>query len=195
MARKSSARPRSSGSGRVRIIAGKWGGRFLRFKNAAGLRPSGERVRETLFSWLQADLPGASVLDLFAGSGVLGLEAASRGASHVALVENNGATARQLREHIDSLNAKEVDLHQGSALKFLQTSSLRYDVIFVDPPFHGSLMEQTLAVLVEHKAQLTGAVIYLEFEQKHPPNLPDGWDFERFKEAGDVGFGVVRLPS
>ncbi len=179
----------------MRIVAGEWGGRFLRFKDAAGLRPTGERIRETLFSWLQADLYGARVLDLFAGSGVLGFEAASRGAAHVDMVELNGATARQLREHVRELKAEQVDLHQGSALTFLQTASLRYDVIFVDPPFHSSLMEQTLARLAEQEAQLAGAVIYLEFEQKQPPELPQGWEFERFKEAGEVGYGLVRLPS
>lgn len=191
---KAGKRPRRSGSGRLRLVGGQYGGRFIQFKDAEGLRPTGERIRETVFNWLQFDVPGARVLDLYAGSGALGFEAASRGAAHVDMVEMNAVTMSQLKSQANALGAHHFDFHHSSALPFLQNTPLGYDVIFVDPPFHGNLMEQTLELLVKNLPADADTIVYLEFDRKHPPQLPDGWSYRRFKESGDVGYGLVQLP-
>lgn len=192
---KSGRRPRGPNSGRLRLVGGQWGGRFIQFKDADGLRPTGERVRETLFNWLQFDIPCARVLDLFSGSGALAFEAASRGAARVGIVEMNPVTMSLLKSQANALGMDRFDFHQTSALTFLQNTPLGYDVIFVDPPFHGSLMQQTLELLIEKLPADADVVLYLEFERKHPPQLPENWKYRRFKESGDVGYGLVQLAA
>ncbi len=196
MVRKSSSgRLRSNDSGRVKLVAGEWGGRYITFEEAEGLRPTGGRIRETLFNWLQVDIVGARVLDLFAGSGALGFEAASRSAAHVDMVELHPATLKNLCKQVEAFGATTISLHQCSARDFLLKASLRYDVVFLDPPFHGDLMAQSLKGLFEKEALLDGSLLYLEFERKNAPVLPEKWVFERLKEANDVGYGLIRIRS
>lgn len=174
-------------------MGGAWGGRFVQFKDAEGLRPTGERIRETLFNWLQFEIPGARVLDLYSGSGALAFEAASRGAAQVDVIEMNAVTMSQLKAQAKTLGVERFDFHQTSALTFLQNTPLGYDVIFVDPPFHGHLMQKTLDLLSEKLPADAEVTVYLEFDRKEPPSLPEGWSFRRFKESGDVGYGLVEL--
>ena len=182
-----------TGAGEVRIIAGRYRGRKLAFPAAPGLRPTGDRLRETLFSWLQTELPGARCLDLFAGSGALGVEAASRGAREVVLVEANAAVAAALQANISKLAASELKLVRGDALAFLQQQSQPFDVIFLDPPFHGDWLDKVLALIAERQLVRPGGWIYIENERDAgAPTLPAGWRWHREKEAGQVRYALAR---
>lgn len=150
-------------------------------------------MRETLFNWLQGEMAGARVLDLFAGSGALSFEARSRGAAHLDVVEQHPATMSRLKKQVEDLGMDRFDFHQTSALTFLQHCALGYDVIFVDPPFHSDLMQQTLALLAEKLPAGHPVTVYLEFDRREPPTLPEGWTFDRLKEAGEVGYGLTRI--
>lgn len=143
------SRPRDGASGEVRIIGGRWRGTRLPVTNTAGLRPTSDRVRETLFNWLQPVLPGARVLDVFAGSGALGLEAVSRGASEALLVERDAAVVEVLHGVIAHLHAgSQVHVLRADAMTLLHTPLHgRFDLVFVDPPFEANLLDRTLAML------------------------------------------------
>ena len=121
---------------RVRIVGGTWRSRLIEVAKVPGLRPTPDRVRETLFNWLEQDLTGLSCLDLFGGTGILGFEAASRGAERVVIVEADARAHAALRESAKTLNASQVEVIRGDALKFLQTTPDRFDVVFLDPPYH-----------------------------------------------------------
>jgi 16S rRNA (guanine966-N2)-methyltransferase len=134
---------RRAGSTRLlRIIGGTWRGRKLRFPAAAAIRPTPDRVRETLFNWLQAAIPGAHCLDLFAGSGALGLEALSRGAAQVTFVDQDEAAAAALRARLTEWQAHGAEVVRGDALRFLGRPAQACDVVFLDPPFAGELLER-----------------------------------------------------
>lgn len=175
---------------RVRIIGGKWKGRKLRV--AAGVRPTPNRARETLFNWLLAGLPGARVLDLFAGSGALGFEALSRGAAHATFVERNRQAARLLAEHRDLLNA-DATVVQAEALEWLALNPLpRWDMVFLDPPFGTKLLSSALAVVADRLA--ADGEVYVE-------STPQGFDavaanprlaLARCADAGAVRYGLLR---
>ena len=182
-----------TGACEVRLIAGRFRGRKLSFPAAPGLRPTGDRLRETLFSWLQTVLPGARCLDLFAGSGALGFEAASRGAREVVLVEANPAVASALQGNIDKLAAKELKLVRGDALAYLERESQPFDVIFLDPPFHGDWLTKVLHRIAERQLVVPGGWIYIENEREAgAPALPAGWSWYREKEAGQVRYALAR---
>ncbi|MCC4115039.1 16S rRNA (guanine(966)-N(2))-methyltransferase RsmD [Aromatoleum toluclasticum] len=127
---------------RVRIVGGEWRSRLLEVANVPGLRPTPDRVRETLFNWLGQELDGMSCLDLFGGSGILGFEAASRGAERVVIVESDARAFTALRQAATSLQASQVELIRGDALKFAQTTSDRFDVVFLDPPYNKGWLER-----------------------------------------------------
>ena len=132
---------------RVRIIAGTWRSRVIRFPPAAALRPTPDRVRETLFNWLGQRLDGLACLDLFAGSGALGFEALSRGARRVVMVERDRAVAAALRASAKELGASGADIVEGDSLKYLERSAERFDVVFLDPPFASDLAARALEAL------------------------------------------------
>lgn len=178
--RKSAPQPLSQ----LRIIGGRWRGRKLQFATVAGLRPTGDRLRETLFNWLQFHLPGARCLDLFAGSGALGLEALSRGAAGVDFVELNRSVARTLKEQLSALRAQNGRVHYTSASDFLAHTDTRYDIVFVDPPFDGDLWQETLAALGTHLAK--NALVYVETPRDKAVLPPDGWQIAKEKRAGQV---------
>ncbi len=178
-----------SGRG-VRIVGGLWRGRRLTVPEAPGLRPTPDRVRETLFNWLMPLIPGARVLDLFAGSGVLGLEAASRGAGEVVLVERNRHLAHQLEELRQRLQAGKVSVHCRDALRFLEAEATPFDIVFVDPPYASGLLEPACRALTGGWLA-PGAMVYLETPvHRPPPQLPGEWCRYREKRAGQVRYAL-----
>lgn len=188
---------RSSGQqNRLRIIGGQWRGRKLDFPNAEGLRPTPDRVRETLFNWLQGHLVDARCLDLFAGSGALGFEALSRGAARAVLVENNSSVSQQLEKNLRSLQCDAGVVSTLSANQFLQRGpgGAHYDLIFLDPPFDKGLIENSIALLDEHHWLSTGAHVYVEMESTLPvPELPENWQLIREQIAGHVRYGLIQI--
>jgi len=184
--------------GYVRIIGGQWRGRRLPIVDLPGLRPSGDRARETLFNWLQPYIHGARCVDLFAGTGVLGLEAFSRGAREVTLVENMPAAVQALRAALVTLDhpgAKDgIELAETDALKWLQQREPdSLDLAFVDPPFGSRLEKQAMALLVEGQLLRAGGLIYLETARSTPPVHPGlGWEIIKEKTLGEVRMLLLR---
>ena len=152
-----------SGEGRVRIIAGRWRGRHLGVADLPGLRPTPDRLRETLFNWLSPELPAARCLDLFAGSGALGLEALSRGASAAVLVESGAKAVTRLRENIAVLAAESAEVVGRDALTWLQQAPVTpFDIAFLDPPFGSDLLLPACRLLLERGWLKQGGLLYLE---------------------------------
>ncbi len=174
-------------TGFVRIISGLWRGRKLPVHDAEGLRPTTDRVKETLFNWLAQDIPHAKCLDLFAGAGSLGFEAASRQADKVIMIELNPTVFKQLKQNCTTLKAENIELINGDALKYLSAEGTPHDVVFIDPPFRQGLLEQTCRLLEQNKWLAEGAMIYLEAEKEWPlSHIPDNWELHREKTAGQV---------
>lgn len=166
----------------VRIIGGQWRSRLIRFPDAPALRPTPDRLRETLFNWLGQELTGKTCLDLFAGSGALGFEAASRGAAQVVMVEHHRAACRALRQTLTALCAAQIELHHDDALHFLRQDPRRYDVVFLDPPFHLEWLPRLLPLLPPRLE--SGARVYLETADL--PVLPEGYTLLKQARAGQV---------
>ena len=178
--------------GKVRIIGGKWRGRRLPVPDCAGLRPTPDRVRETLFNWLQPLVNGAVCLDLYAGTGILGLEAISRGAAAAVLVEADPLLAGHIRRSIALLGAgREVHVEELEARAWLRRSRAQFDLVFLDPPFGQGLVERSLGLLRAQHALRPGARIYVEAE----PGLQAPEDFRvvRHGRAGKVQFLLGEL--
>jgi 16S rRNA (guanine966-N2)-methyltransferase len=172
----------------VRIIGGVWRSRRIRFPAREALRPTPDRVRETLFNWLGQDLSGKVCLDLFAGSGALGFEAASRGAKRVVMVERDARIFAALQASSAALGAAAVELRRADALEFLRSDGTRYDVIFLDPPFGDDHLPRLLTLLPPHMAR--GAWVYCESARRS--ELPAGWESWRNGRAGQVQFQLIR---
>jgi 16S rRNA (guanine966-N2)-methyltransferase len=179
----------------VRIIGGKWRGRKLAFVSGDGLRPTGDRVRETLFNWLAPDITGARCADLFTGSGALGLEALSRGAEHCDFVDSNNAVLSQVRNHLKTFEAIErSSCHAVSALQFLQLTVAPYDIVFVDPPFKLQLVEPVCATLAQKQLLREDALVYVEMgATEPPPGVPPTWSLYREKVSGGVVYRLFRV--
>lgn len=176
--------------GRVRIIAGLWRSRIVTFPTESGLRPTPDRVRETLFNWLGQDLAGRRCLDLFAGSGALGFEALSRGASEVVMVERSRIVAAALRESAARLDARGFRLVVGDALHFLATpGEARFDIVFVDPPYGSGLVAAVLPRLPEVLAR--GANVYVESDQAVEVDRP--WRVRKQGRAGAVHYHLLEM--
>lgn len=179
--------------GEVRLIAGRYKARRLRFPAAPGLRPSGDRIRETVFSWLLPWLPESRVLDLFAGSGALGFEAASRGASSVLMNELNGKVAAALRDNKKLLQADQVIISQKDAMALLAEIDGPFDIIFLDPPFHADWLARVLQVIAQRELLAIDGVVYVEQERAaEAPELPPQWYWHRNKETGQVRYALAR---
>lgn len=176
--------------GKVRIIAGQWRGRQLPVLDKPGLRPTSDRIRETLFNWLNFRLPQSRCLDLFAGSGVLGMEAASRGAKEVVLVEREKDIVQTLRAQTVKFSAHQVKVIQADALQFLKKPSSRFDMIFLDPPFKLHLLNPCCLLLEQQGWLSSSAHIYLETEKNHLSELivPPQWKIIRTLQAGQVAY-------
>lgn len=176
----------------VRIIGGSLRGRRIPFPDAEGLRPTGDRVRETLFNWLQSLIPGSHCLDLFAGSGALGFEAASRGAERVVMLERNPRVAAQLRENARTLGLSTVEIVSADALAWLKSGEGEFDVVFADPPFADHLLAPVLSDLTRPGLLRDGARIYVESDAREPlPQQSPGLNFLREKRAGQVRYGLL----
>jgi 16S rRNA (guanine966-N2)-methyltransferase len=180
--------------GEVRIIGGEWRGRKLHFPQTGSLRPTPDRVRETLFNWLQFELAGKRCLDLFAGSGALGFEALSRGVAAVQFVEPDPAAARAIGEALRIFATDRGRVVQQDAFVFLRTRpEAPYGIVFLDPPYAERWLPRACAALEEGGWLEPDAFIYLEDAASHgAPSLPEGWDLLRSKKAGDVGYHLAR---
>ena len=186
--------PAPAGRNSVRIIAGAWRGRRIHFPDMPALRPTPDRVRETLFNWLQHSIADARVLDLFAGSGALGLEALSRGARQAVFVEQFPAAARALQEQLVRLGAapKGRILQMGAA-RYLRTPGEPFDIAFLDPPFGTNALAEYIPLLDTDWLKV-GSLVYLENERSAGvPALPGHWELLKSKSAGEVGYHLVRV--
>ena len=184
---------RGGDSGLLRIIGGRWRGRKLRFAALPGVRPTPDRVRETLFNWLAPHIHDARCIDLFAGSGALGLEALSRGAASACFVDSNAAALGAIRRHLAELEVTAAECRAGDALRILAAgnSGERWDIAFLDPPFGADLLAPAAAALEEGGWLAEGALVYLEAGAREPvPELPGSWQLHREKTAGDVRFSL-----
>jgi 16S rRNA (guanine966-N2)-methyltransferase len=175
----------------VRIVGGTWRSRIIRFKPREGLRPTPDRVRETLFNWLGQDLTGLACLDLFAGSGALGFEAASRGARRVVMVEHDRPAFDALRANRTALAAERVELVRGDALEFMRSYDANvglFDVIFLDPPFKADYWPRLLGALPPLMAP--GARVYCE--SGAPVDADGGWEVQKQGRAGQVAYQLLK---
>lgn len=175
----------------LRVIAGKWRGRKLAFL-ADGVRPTGDRVRETLFNWLASHLHNASCLDLFAGTGALGIESLSRGAGKAVFVERNPRTADCIRSQLDKLDVVAAEVLTADAFALKLADYGPFDVVYVDPPFDGPDMADLCTLLEASQSLAATCHVYLEMDRKHSlPELPANWSIEREKTAGQVRYALV----
>ncbi len=184
---------RAGQANRVRIIGGEHRGRRLGFPSIPGLRPTPDLVRETLFNWLQPVLPGAVCLDLFAGSGALGLEAASRGAARVIMVDASAAATAQIRENVELLGLKQVCVEQADAASWLErTTPEPADIVFLDPPYDDDNLLEASCTLLERGGWLKpDARIYVEVDEGKPLTTPDTlWHPIRKKRSGRVCYSL-----
>jgi 16S rRNA (guanine966-N2)-methyltransferase len=174
---------------KLRIIAGDWRSRQLVFEDVPGLRPTPARVRETVFNWLQTDVIASQCLDLYAGSGALGFEAASRGAKSVIMVENNPQACRLINENKTKLSADQIKIIQMDVFKFLAGDATPFDLVFLDPPFAKGMAQQTCQWLEDKGWLSSGAKVYVEVEsQLVLDDMPENWQCLKSKTAGEVGY-------
>ncbi|MSR16034.1 MAG: 16S rRNA (guanine(966)-N(2))-methyltransferase RsmD [Gammaproteobacteria bacterium] len=178
--------------GRIRIIGGEWRRRWLTIPSGSLLRPTADRVRETLFNWLGPYLPGSYCLDLFAGTGALGLEAVSRGAERAVLVENHPRIMQQLKANVSNLKTDRVEFVELDACCFIAASpSRRFDLVFLDPPF-GTTLLTTVVPMITRAFLAPSALIYLESEREAPRiALPDGWRIMREGETRQTRYCLI----
>lgn len=188
-----------SAPSKLRIIGGTWRGRQLPFVEVDGLRPTGDRVRETLFNWLAAWVPDSHCLDLFAGSGALGFEALSRGAADVTMVESNSSVVVHLRENARRLAAHGARVIHSNALAYLGQpaplgqSGSAVDLVFIDPPFSQNLWQSVIDSLTQVRWLADNAFIYIESPSQAVFNVPANWDLHKRKRAGQVEFALYRV--
>lgn len=180
----------------LRIIGGRWRGRVLSFPAIEGLRPTGNRVRETLFNWLQEEMPGSRCLDLFAGSGALGFEALSRGATHCTLLDSNPQVNRQLKKNAENLNAVDAEIVVADALRYLDDEPRQpFDVVFLDPPFAANLWEDAARRLNQNGWLAANGLIYVEEPNRMNGEMPTNWQLHREKRAGQVTYRLYRAQT
>ena len=178
----------------LRIIAGQWRGRKLRFPDVRDIRPTPDRVRETLFNWLMSDIAGARCLDVFAGSGALGLEALSRGADKVVFVDQHRKVTSHLNELLQTLEADNAEVIQADAMAWLcEPASQQFDIVFLDPPYAAELLVECCQDLEGNGWLADNALIYIEHGgQLDHGELPDNWSVTRSKKAGQVYYELAQ---
>ncbi|SER19475.1 16S rRNA (guanine966-N2)-methyltransferase [Solimonas aquatica] len=180
----------SRGEGKLRVIGGQWRSRLVEFDPASGVRPTPDRVRQTLFDWLAPRIEGARCLDLFAGSGALGIEALSRGAGSCCFVEEGHRQANAIRNALLLLHAQHAEVVELDAIYYLDQTWHRYDLVFLDPPYGKGLLERALAEL-PRALKPQGSHVYLEWPEGKQPELPAGYSLVREKQAGQVCFALA----
>ncbi|MDP2516465.1 16S rRNA (guanine(966)-N(2))-methyltransferase RsmD [Photobacterium damselae subsp. piscicida] len=174
-------------SGFVRIISGQWRGRKLPVHDVEGLRPTTDRVKETLFNWLAQDIYQAKCLNLFAGSGSLSFEALSRGAESLTMIELDQKAAAQLKQNLTAIGATNATLHNTNSVNFLNQAGTPHDLVFIDPPFRKDLIQQVIAALEANHWLSPNALIYIEAEKELGSiDVPPSWHLYREKTAGQV---------
>ena len=185
---------RGSRPGRLRIVAGNWRSRVLDIVDEPGLRPTPERVRETLFNWLGPGIAGRRCLDLFAGTGALGFEALSRGAGDTVFVERSRRVAEMLRENLERLEASGATVVETDAVSFVDGYRAEpFDIVFLDPPFADDSIAELCRLLAARETVVAGGLVYFEQDRQKPsPDLPEGWTVEKQKTAGNVRYGLIK---
>ncbi|GAB3486583.1 16S rRNA (guanine(966)-N(2))-methyltransferase RsmD [Marinomonas epiphytica] len=191
---KSTAQTKNSA--KLRIIAGEWRSRQLPIPNLEGLRPTPDRVRETLFNWIQHRVPGANCADVFCGSGALGLEALSRGAKSVVFVDTAKQVSQQMKANLSTLGANNAQVIQQSALEYLMTPPEHpMDIVFLDPPFRKHWLDQIIPLLTPNWLA-PNAYVYIEMEKEASlPELPKNWRLNKEKSAGQLVYRLFQVVS
>lgn len=179
--------------GRLRIVAGKWRSRLLPIPDVDGLRPTSERIRETLFNWLGPGIHGKRCLDLYAGTGALGLEALSREAASVVFVERSAQALAALRNSIETLDADGAELVQTDAVAYVRGSNAEsFDIVFLDPPFADNSIDDLCRLIAEQRLLRPAGYVYIEQDRQAPlPDLPEGWQIMKSKTAGNVRYSLI----
>lgn len=197
--RNKSSNKSSSQLGEIRIIGGQWRGRKLKVQDKEGLRPTTDRLKETVFNWLMMDVRQANVLDCFAGAGSLGFEAASRGANSVTCIEKNKTAANQLKDNAQLLKAgDQLRVIQADFFTAIKTFHTPFDLVFIDPPFHKGMIEICLSALLENDLVKSGTLIYLEQEvngryQVMDSDFSEQFNLKKEKIAGQVSAQLFEL--
>ena len=188
-------RNNSNNRGKVRITSGEWKNRNLEVPDIDGLRPTSERVRETLFNWLMPSIHKSVCLDLFAGSGSLGFEALSRGAKHCTFVEKSKLAFSQIKTTRTSLNAVNSEVHNCDAIDFLSSvHNHNFNLVFLDPPFSDDYLISSIESIHEYQLVSRGGYIYIEFNKDNDlSDLPDNWSVIRKKIYGNVCFILIEV--
>jgi 16S rRNA (guanine966-N2)-methyltransferase len=189
--RTKAPRSKNGKNNHLRIIAGKWRGRKVSFPDSHGLRPTSDRVRETLFNWLAPIINNAHCLDLFSGSGALSLEALSRGAAAATLIDSSKAVSEQLRQNLKQLECNAANVQVKDAIMWLKEGNAEknsFDLVFVDPPFKQQLVTPCCELLEQHGWVKEGGYIYIETEINLLLQLPSNWHIHREKQAGQVAY-------
>jgi 16S rRNA (guanine966-N2)-methyltransferase len=181
----------------VRIIAGHWRGRKITFDDSEGLRPTSNRIRETLFNWLTPYIEHSKCLDLFAGSGALGLEALSRGAKEVCFIDNNRNTIKKLQATLEQLSAQHSPVYLANALQFIQEKDIsNFDIFFVDPPYSTLSLSDIAETLEQALGQKSCRIYYESYQAIEQQQLLPNWYIEKQKKAGKVNFYLIhRQPA
>lgn len=186
---RSTSRHTASGKNQLRIIGGQWRGRKLSFLDTPGLRPTGDRIRETLFNWLAPHIQSAHCLDPFAGSGALAFEALSRGASSVTMLEKNRAVAALLKEHCDTLKCSSAQVVHTDAIHWLASQPpTPADLVFLDPPFSENLLIPCVDNLSRYGWLNADCLIYVESPRHEAPSMPANWKLLKEKTTGGICF-------
>lgn len=182
-------KPTRAATGQIRIIGGQWRGRKLPVPDSPGLRPTTDRVRETLFNWLAPSMVDAHCLDCFAGSGALGLEALSRYAASATLLEMERSVAQQLQQNLATLKAANAKVVNTNTLTFLANPGTPHNIAFIDPPFRKGMLEDTVRLLENNGWLADDALVYIESEVENGlPPVPAHWQLHREKVAGQVAY-------
>ncbi|MBT8120224.1 MAG: 16S rRNA (guanine(966)-N(2))-methyltransferase RsmD [Gammaproteobacteria bacterium] len=187
-------------NGRCRIIGGKWRGRIIKFDPADGLRPTTDRIRETVFNWLQPYIYQCRCLDAFAGSGVLGFEALSRGAQRAVFIEQNRKTVKRLKDSIQALAIENASVYHQDTISWLQSAADiakgdKFDLVFLDPPFDSDLLEKSCRLLDSSGCLAEDAIIYLEHNIDTSIELPENWLVLKEKKAGQVAYRLFKFSA
>lgn len=180
-----------SKTGSVRIIAGKWRSRRIHFIDQIDLRPTHDRLRETLFNWLAPYVEDSNCLDLFSGSGALGFEALSRGAKAVTFIDNSRDVCKLLGETIDVLNAESTKIINARIPENRIKLQEKFDIVFLDPPFRKGLLSPALSWLLSLDVLNDDSLLYVEFERRHDFEPPEGWQWKRLKDTKSVKYGLL----